>query len=98
MKVSEITNREVANYLRLEYDFLEPAELAELDHLIVASKRFIENYTGLAEFELDNYEEITHVVFVLCQDMYDNRSYYVDKNNINNMVSSILGMHSKNLL
>jgi len=98
MKASEITNREVANYLRLEYDFLEPAELAELDHMVVASKRFIENYTGRTELELDNYEEITHVVFVLCQDMYDNRSYYVDKNNINNMVSSILGMHSKNLL
>jgi len=35
---------------------------------------------------------------ILCQDMYDNRSMYVDKNNLNKVVETILGMHSVNLL
>ena len=30
---------------------------------------------------------------VLCQDMYDNRSMYVDKNNMNKVVEAVLGMH-----
>jgi hypothetical protein len=35
---------------------------------------------------------------VLVQDMYDNRSFYVDKSHLNWVVETILGMHSVNLL
>lgn len=98
MKVSEITNKFIADYLRIDFDSASHDEILALDTFINSSIKFISNYTGLTIEEMDQHEEISHVVFILCQDMHDNRSYYVDKNNINHVVESILGMHSKNLL
>lgn len=98
MKVSEITNKFIADYLRIDFDSASHDEILGLDTFITSSKKFISNYTGLTAEEMDQHEEISHVVCILCQDMYDNRSYYVDKNNVNHVVESILGMHSKNLL
>lgn len=47
---------------------------------------------------LDDHEDFFIVIMVLCQDMYDNRSLYVDKSNVNKVVDSILYMHCKNLI
>ena len=47
---------------------------------------------------LDDHEDFWLVIMVLCQDMYDNRCLYVDKNNINKVVDSILYMHCKNFI
>lgn len=49
-------------------------------------------------YGLDAFEEFYIVVMVLCQDMYDNRVYYVDNDNLNKVVQSILDMHCTNLL
>jgi len=38
------------------------------------------------------------VLLVLVQDMWDNRTLYVDKSNVNKVVDSILGLHAVNLL
>ena len=92
MKISEITVSDVVDYLRLEED--EPMLLS----LIEASIKFIKSYTGLTDEELDLHEDFYIVTMILCQDMYDNRAYYVDKNNLNKVVETILGMHSINLL
>ena len=56
------------------------------------------SYTGRTETELDSYQDFVVVVLVLVQDMYDNRTMYVDSNNLNTVVETILGMHSTNLL
>ena len=48
--------------------------------------------------ELDNYSDMVIVVFILCQDMYDNRTLYVDKGSMNRAVEAILGLHCINLL
>lgn len=98
MKVSEITNKELADYLRLTYEYLSESEKQELDTMLNVSKKFIISYTGLTIEEIDNYEDFVIVVYVLVQDMYDTRSMYVDKNNLNKVVETILGMHSVNLL
>ena len=98
MKVSEITNKEIANYLRLEFEYLEVSEKDELDILLNIAKKFILSYTGLKVDEMDTHEDFVIVVYVLVQDMYDNRSMYVDKTNLNKVVDTILGMHSKNYL
>ena len=97
-KVSEITNKELADYLRLEYADLTESEKAELDTLLNVAKTFIGSYTGLTAEQLDTHPEFVIVVYVLVQDMYDNRTLYVDKNNLNKVVETILGMHSVNLL
>jgi hypothetical protein len=47
---------------------------------------------------IDAFEDFVIAVYVLCQDMYDNRSMYVDKTSMNRVVETILGMHSINLL
>lgn len=55
-------------------------------------------YTGLANEELDNHEDITIAVLALISDMWDNRSMTVDRANINRVVDTILGMYCINLL
>ncbi len=66
--------------------------------MIKVGKTFISNYTGRTNEELDNYQDFVIVVLVLCQDMWDNRTMYVESKNLNNVIESILGMHSVNLL
>jgi len=53
-----------------------------------------------ADYEtgIDAYQDFVIAVYVLCQDMYDNRSMYIDKNNANMVIDSILNMHAINLL
>ena len=95
-KVSEITAQDVADYIRL--DELTEDETKTLDTLITVSLAYIMSFTGRTLKELDNYSDMVIVVFILCQDMYDNRTMYVDKGNVNRAVETILGMHSVNLL
>lgn len=95
-KVSDITYADVASYIRLSE--LSNADINTLNNLIDASKSFICQYTGRILDELDNYQDFIIVVLILCQDMWDNRTLYVDKSNLNKVVETILGMHSVNLL
>lgn len=96
-KVSDITAQDVANYLRI-------AELDESDEdfittTISVAKDYILKYTGITTAaELDNYPNMIIVVYVLCQDMYDTRSMYVDNSKMNKTVENILGMYQRNLL
>lgn len=100
-KVSEITVEDIANYLRItEIDWdLEK----ELEIYLNVAKNYIENYTGIPiesddeDLEtLDSYSDFIIVVYILCQDMYDNRTMYVDNKSINNTVKTILDMHTRN--
>lgn len=93
-KVSDITNIDVAEYIRLPET--TESDLTLINTLIEVSKDYIRKYTG--QDNLDDYPDFVIVVFILCQDMYDNRTMYVDNNNINSVVESILGMHAVNLL
>ena len=95
-KISDITYEDIANYIRLSE--VSEDEQNYLTTLINISKDYILNYTGIDEDNLDNYADLIIVVFVLCQDMYDNRSMYVDNSNLNKVVETILGMHQNNLL
>ena len=103
MKVSEITIDDIADYIRLsEVSDNDKKEL--LTYLNIA-KNFISNYTGIQissdieeEETLDSHEDFIIVVYILCQDMYDNRSLYVDSKSINKTVQTILDMHTRNNL
>ena len=103
-KVSDITIQDVANYLRLD-----AYEESEIETYLNIAKNYISNYTGIPEYDedeeddeeietLDSYADFIIVVYILCQDMYDNRAMYVDKSNINKVVQTILDMHSRNYL
>lgn len=105
-KVSEITIKDVADYLRLD-EFEEH----DIETYLNIAKSYISNYTGIPEASLDEEEEEAEeletldsyadfiiVVYILCQDMYDNRSMYVNSGNINKVVQTILDMHARNYL
>ena len=93
-KVSDISIEDVADYIRL----IEVSEEDEntLSNLLKIAKAFISSYTG--QKDLDQYQDFVIVVLILCQDMWDNRTLYVDKANLSYPVETILGMHSINLL
>lgn len=95
-KVSEIKAEDIADYLRI--DELTDGDKQTLNNLLEIAKKYIESYTGRSEQELDNYQDFVIVALVLVQDMYDNRTMYVDSTNLNTVVETILGMHSVNLL
>ena len=95
-KISQITYQDVAEYIRLSE--VTESDQNTLTNLINISIDYISKYTGVAIENLDNYNDIVIVVFVLCQDMWDNRTMYVDNTNLNKVVETILGMHQINLL
>ena len=97
-KVSEITIDDVARYIRID-DYEE----SEIETYLNIAKSYISSYTGIPvaneEGEsLDDFPDFVIVAYILCQDMYDNRAMYVDKNNINKVVQTILDMHTRNNL
>ena len=92
MKVSKITFQEIADYIRLSEVGEEEKTL--LDNLINIAKSYIKENTGVQD--LDEYDDFVIVIFILCKDMYDNRTLYVDKTNLNKVVETILGLHSRN--
>ena len=103
MKVSEITVNDIANYLRLSV--ISEEEKKNIELFLNIARNYIENYTGIPQKSedekaetLDTYPDFIIVVYVLCQDMYDNRVMYVDGKNINNSIKTILDMHTRNNL
>ena len=90
-KVSEITIQDIADYIRL--DEVGDVEEKQLTTFLTVAKDYIKNYTALED--LDEYEDLVIVVYILCQDMYDNRVMYIDKGNPNKVVQTILDMHTR---
>ena len=96
-KVSEITIQDVADYIRLgDYDE------SEIETYLNIAINYISNYTGIPiesddedEETLDSYADFVIVVYILCQDMHDNRCMYVNSGNINKVVQTILDMHTR---
>lgn len=98
-KVSEITIEDVARYMRVDLD----DEVSDIETYLNIAKNYISNYTGIPVTSedgesLDDFPDFIIVVYILCQDMYDNRAMYVDKNNVNKVVQTILDMHTRNNL
>lgn len=94
MKIGEITISDLKNYLHVYHT--EDDKL--LSSILTASKSFVKNYTGLDEANLNISEDLSMAVFILASDLYDNRSYTVDKASVNPVIQTILSMHSVNLL
>ena len=90
-KVSEITTKDIADFIRLAE--VSDAEEKQLQKFLEVAKDYVTNYTALDD--LDEYADLVLVVLILCQDMYDNRTLYSDKNNPNKVVQTILDMHTR---
>lgn len=94
--VSQITAEDVAEYLRLTETTQD--DLNTLQTLLTVAKVYVGEYTGRSFEEMDLYRDFIICVLILCQDMWDNRTLYVDTTNVNKVVESILDLHSVNLL
>ena len=96
-KVSEITIEDVARYIRDD-----ECEVRDIETYLNVAKNYISSYTGIPVTSdgesLDDFPDLVFVVYILCQDMHDNRTLYVDKTNINKTVQTILDMHTRNNL
>ena len=90
-KVSEITTKDIADFIRLGE--VSDAEEKQLQTFLDVAKTYIANYTALDD--LDEYADLVIAVYILCQDMYDNRTLYTDKSNPNKVVQTILDMHTR---
>ena len=66
--------------------------------ILIASKSFVKNYTGLTNETLETKDDLSMAVFILASELYDNRVYTVENNNVNPVIEAILNMHSVNLL
>lgn len=96
IKVSDITVTDVTDYLRIPE--ITPDVISLLTSALNVAKEFVKSYTGLDDNGMDAHEDLVIVIYVLCQSMYDDRSYYIDKSNINNVVESILNLHCVNFM
>lgn len=96
MEISKLTTEDVKHYLRIvESDEHDDALIASI---LNGAKSYVSGQTGLSMDEMDKYSDLTIAILIICQDMYDNRSMYVDKNNLNKTVESIISMHSSHLV
>ena len=93
---STITTTDVKNYLRLSEVSQADEEL--LSSILEASKSYVLTYTGRSEEDANTFPEFVIAVYVLCEDMFDKRAYSINKTETNQVVESILGMRSINLL
>ena len=95
-KVSDITIPDLSDYLRIAE--LTNDDVNTLNTLLTVAKAYVSKYTGRSIEELDDFSDVVIVIMILVQDMWDNRTLYVDNTNLNHVVDSILGLHSVNIL
>ena len=93
MKFSQITVDEVVEYCNA-YE----SDKKILNIILVAAKSHIKGITGRTEEDLDKLEDVTIAVLILCNEMFENRGMSVNSDKANKLITSILDMHSVNLL
>ena len=96
MKLSDVTAEIAAN--KAKEDATDAEILDDFVVFLEAAKGFILSYTGLTIDQADAKPELTVALFVLINEMHDNRSYTVKEDKINPAVKTILEMHSVSLL
>jgi hypothetical protein len=99
MRVSEVTISDLKGYANVYHNEDDNLFTA----ILVAAKRFIANYTGLPLTDevndcVDNHEDFSIALFVLSNEMYDNRTFMVENVKLNFVIKTILDGHSVNLL
>ena len=94
MKISEVTIDELKEYANVEHNYDDNI----FTNILVTTKSYIKSYTGLNDDQIDNKEDLTIALMILCNEMYDNRIFSVQDNKANAVIANILDMHAVNLL
>lgn len=93
---SQITVDDVADYIRLNEVTVKERTL--LTTMLASARSHVLAYTGQTEEKADTFPEFTIAVYAICEDMYDKRTFQADAGSVNEIVASILGSRSINLL
>jgi hypothetical protein len=106
MKVSEVGISDLKGYANVYHDIDDSLFTA----ILAAAKQFLVSYTGIPLEDvpatdtepvingLDHYEDMTVALFILSNEMYDNRMVHVESNKIGFVIRQLLDSHSTNLL
>jgi uncharacterized phage protein (predicted DNA packaging) len=94
MIISDVTIDDLKNYAHVYHN--EDDSL--FTNILLASRSYIQGYTGLTYDEMDAKEDLTMVLMVLSNELYDQRTFLMENAKINPMIETILNMYSKNLL
>lgn len=93
--VSAITVDDLITYIRTPDD---PKTKTQLATYLSVAKEYILKHTYFETLdEVDKHPDFVIVVYMLCHDMYWNRSIYVDKDSISYTVKTIMGMYQVNI-
>ncbi|MDM5199251.1 phage gp6-like head-tail connector protein [Fictibacillus enclensis] len=96
MKVSEVTVQDLVDNANENPE--DAKVIKDFKIILPAVKSFIKSYTGLDDSQMDAKEDLTQVLFVISNEMYENGSLTVDGDKVNKLVMTILNMHSMNYL
>lgn len=94
MKISEVTVIDLKGYANVYHDIDDNLFSA----ILIGAKQFIVGYTGADIDQLDEFEDLTIALFILSNEMYDNRMVHVESNKIGFVIRQLLDSHSTNLL
>ena len=94
MTLSALTSGDVRQYARVD----DAEEDALLDGILAAARSFCLSYTGLTADEADRCPDMALAALIVSADLYDTRSYAVDRANVNPAAASILGMYARGLV
>lgn len=93
MKINEVTADLLMNYCNA---YEEDKQLLEI--FKDASVSYIKSHSGLTVEEMNSLDDLTVALLVLVSGMFDSRSIECDKDKVNLILDSILGLHSRNLV
>lgn len=96
VKFQEITIDDIIAYMRL--DEVSEDEEKLLDTILPAARSFVLAYTGRTGEQADAFPEMTIAVYAIASDMFDKRAFQIANADENEIVASILGARSINLL
>ena len=97
MKFSEVTVNDLKDYAKVDHD----VEDRLFGTILEAAKSHIRAYTGLDNEKLDTLPDTTIALYVIANEMYENRTGTSIDNKaskFNELLDRILGSHSVNLL
>lgn len=97
MKFSEVTINNLKDYARVDHN----DEDVLFQAILEGAKSHIRAYTGLTDEKLDALPDITIALYVIANEMYENRTGINFENKtskFNELLDRILGSHSVNLL
>lgn len=95
MKLSQATLNDIKEYCGISDN---DSDVLIQNYGMPAARAFIRDYAELSDAEMDAHEDLTIAYMVLINEMYTQRDYTVNKDNINPTVKTILSMHAKNYL